>query len=73
MDEDKISVFLNPKTLGIHSGQEIEAAYLTTSSAKIISSMPLSSTERGLYRAGNGQKFSSLSSRLRRFSEESSK
>jgi hypothetical protein len=72
MDEDKISVFLNPKTLGIHSGQEIEAAYLTTSSAKIISSMPLSSTERGLYRAGNGQKFS-LSSRLRRFSEESSK
>jgi hypothetical protein len=49
MDEDKISVFLNPKTPGIHSGQEIAAAYLTTSSAKIISSMPLSSTERGLH------------------------
>jgi len=73
MDEDKISVFLNPKTLGIHSGQEIAATYLTTSSAKIISSMPLSSTERDLHSSRKWQKFSSLSSRFRRFSEESSK
>jgi hypothetical protein len=42
-------VLLNANTLGIHSGQEIAAAYLTTSSAEIISSMPLSCTERGLH------------------------